>query len=111
MALLHIEELPPGSKMEELIVVIKRDNKHLIKISPWLMKLILGGKWPEFHGFNFDAVHAFVLRPDLTIDPLASDFDDDECEDLAPGPSFKLKISMIDDVTSPVPKIIPIRRK
>jgi hypothetical protein len=111
MAHLQIVNLPPGWKMEDALSLVEKDNEILIKIAPWLMKLLLGDKWPSFHGFNFDAVHSFVLRQDGTIDPLASDFDGKECEDLAPGPSFKLNISMIDDVFSPVPKIIPLRRK
>ncbi len=69
-----------------------------VRLSSALVKLMLGGKWPKFHGFGFNEVHSWAIEKDGTLVPMASGFSD---EDLAPGPSFKLY--MIDDVFSDPP--------
>jgi len=102
MANLEIIELPPGWKMEDLISITKHGKGVRVALSPWLVKRMLGGEWPEFHGFGFGAVHSYLLEKDGTLIPM-----DMGCGgEPVPGPSFKL--SMIDDVFSDTPKLIPL---
>jgi len=89
----HIH-LPLGSKMEGLISLTAGKGKIDIRFSPILVKFMLGGKWPEFHGFNFDAVHSYCLEKDGTLVPYDTDFGGEP----VPGPSFALHL--IDDVFS-----------
>jgi len=96
---LQVVCLPLGWKMEELIRVTKNGRKKLnILLSPALVKLMLGGEWPEFHDFGFDVVHSYQLEEDGTLMPM------DVADEPAPGPSFKL--AMVDDVFHDPPKII-----
>jgi len=65
------------------------NKQDLTKISPALVKRFLGGEWPEFHGFNFDAVCYYRLEDGLLV-PY------DGFGDIVPGPSFELTV--VDDV-------------
>ena len=64
-------------------------------ISADQLKIILG-KWPEFKGFNFDAVDLYRGK-DRVLVPVC-------CGEPLPGPSFVIVI--LDDVFSPDPVIV-----
>lgn len=67
-------------------------------IHPKIVLLMLGGKWPEFRGFNFDAVEYFHCENGVLV-PC-----DDATGEPIPGPNFKLV--MIDDLSSPDPIMV-----
>jgi len=68
-------------KDELKIKLIKR-----IIISREKVKIMIGGKWPEFNGFNFDEVNHYEVH-DGELVPC------DSCGDWIPGPNFKLIMS------------------
>ena len=66
------------------------NNKQDInKFSIHFVKRLLGGEWPEFHGFSFDSVCYYRLMDGLLV-PY------DGFGDMVPGPSFELAV--VDDV-------------
>jgi len=87
-------QLPIGFKMEGFMSAQKGRGGIDLRLSPILVKFMLGGQWPEFHGFDFDAVHSYRLEKDGALVP----YDSDAGGNPVPGPSFKLE--MIDDFIS-----------
>ena len=83
--------------MVELVVgedlkVYKRPLKKPVVIEGDVVKAMLGGKWPEFHGFAFDAVPFWHVTSYGTLTPM-----DGEDKDSIPIPGPDFKLVMVDD--------------
>jgi len=81
---LEVVHLPIGWKYGEPIAITVEGQ---LVLSPAMVKMLLGGKWPKFHGFNFNAVSSWLFENGELI-PL------DELGEEAPGPNLKLKLSI-----------------
>jgi len=95
-------------------IIGARDNYVRVIFSTPFVKMLVGGRWPKFHGFGFDQIDHWELEQDGTLLPIAGSYNDEPEDppekDLAPGPSFKLSISMIDDVFHDPPKVTRINQ-
>lgn len=76
----------------EDLKVYKRPLEKPVVIDGDVVKAMLGGKWPEYHGFVFDQVLYWHVTSDGMLTPMDGA---DKGANPIPGPDFKL--TMVDD--------------
>jgi len=88
----------PWKKILEVEVKYERNEVKEVIVPTELIKILLGGKWPEdrgqnWEGFGFDEVDCYVMEEGISRLMPSDGFKDANNEFcLVPGPDFELKV-------------------